>query len=174
MVGLETIKGEDETTRDLKQLAYDLACLVPDPEIPVINLGDLGVVLGVEFDEDRVVVVKLSPTYSGCPALQMIEEEVEKTLSDAGISCRVERVISPAWTTDWISKKGREKLRAYGIAPPKKSTGVDLALFEKETPACPKCGSANTELISQFGSTPCKAHYNCQACFEPFDYFKCI
>ena len=164
----------EHSADNLKKLAFDIACGVPDPEIPVVNLGELGVVRGVSMGDDNQLVVKLSPTYSGCPALQLIEDEVASALARAGLDCRVERVISPAWTTDWISDAGCEKLRAYGIAPPQKSTSLKPALFETSTPHCPRCDSTDTQLVSQFGSTPCKAHYTCKSCHEPFDLFKCI
>jgi ring-1,2-phenylacetyl-CoA epoxidase subunit PaaD len=159
---------------ELKYLAWKIAAQVPDPEIPVVTLGDLGIVRGVTIESGGKAVVKLTPTYSGCPAVQLIEENVVAALENEGISCRVERVISPPWTTDWISGEGREKLRAYGIAPPIKSSSSKPALFERDSPDCPRCNSTRTVLISQFGSTPCKAHYRCEACREPFDYFKCL
>jgi len=155
-------------------LAWQIAEKVPDPEIPVLTLGDLGIVRGVETENDGTLVVKLSPTYSGCPAVQVIEDNVSAALEKMGFTCRIERVISPPWTTDWISKEGRQKLVDYGIAPPRVSSGKKPALFERDNPDCPKCSSGNTRLISQFGSTPCKAHYQCLDCHEPFDYFKCI
>lgn len=141
---------------------------VPDPEIPVISIVDLGIVRDVAW-RDETLVVQVTPTYSGCPATSVINFEIEKRLRDGGLeNVRLERRLSPAWTTDWISSEGREKLRDYGIAPPpNRSTAVvDVA--------CPRCGSSNTEKISQFGSTPCKASYRCVDCLEPFDYFKCI
>jgi len=156
---------------------------VPDPEIPVISLVDLGIIRHVAWD-DEILVVTVTPTYSGCPATAIINLDIERALIEKGIEkLRLERQLSPAWTTDWISDEGREKLKAYGIAPPVDGIAIDGLLRQRVerlsgrsnlTIACPRCGSANTEKISQFGSTPCKASYRCTDCLEPFDYFKCI
>ena len=132
---------------------------VPDPEIPVVSVIDLGIVRSV--GEDKVVI---TPTYSGCPATQFIERNIRAALDDAGYGdVVIETQLSPAWTTDGISEEGKDKLRAYGIAPP------ELA----KTASCPRCGSSNTEEVSRFGSTPCKAQWRCKDCLEPFDRFKC-
>ena len=163
-----------KSTQDLEGLVWQIASAVPDPEIPVISLGELGIVRAVIIDDNGGATVQLSPTYSGCPAVQMIEDNVVAALEEQGIAGKVERVISPPWTTDWISDAGRQKLTDYGIAPPEKSSSEKPALFARDAPACPRCKSADTKLISQFGSTPCKAHYQCVACLEPFDYFKCL
>ncbi|OCW57773.1 1,2-phenylacetyl-CoA epoxidase subunit PaaD [Hoeflea olei] len=154
--------------------ARSVASRVPDPEVPCVTVADLGILRGVERDADGTIVVRLTPTYSGCPAVVAIEMAVQAALLDAGIDARIERVLSPAWTTDWISAEGREKLRAYGIAPPVGASGGRRAFFAEERIACPRCGSEATSRISEFGSTACKAHYRCDACAEPFDYFKCI
>ena len=156
---------------------------VPDPEIPVISLTDLGIIRNVAWREDTLVVT-VTPTYSGCPATTIINLDIETALAEKGLSkVRLERQLSPAWTTDWISAEGREKLREYGIAPPIDGTAADGVLMKRIdrlsgrsnlTIACPRCGSNRTEKISQFGSTPCKASYRCTDCLEPFDYFKCI
>lgn len=156
---------------------------VPDPEIPVISLTDLGIIRDVEWQDDTLVVT-VTPTYSGCPATSVINLDIERALRDHGVqNLRLERRLSPPWTTDWLSEEGREKLRAYGIAPPIDGTAADgqlagriarLSGQSNLTVACPRCGSAHTEKISQFGSTPCKASYRCRDCLEPFDYFKCI
>lgn len=156
---------------------------VPDPEIPVISLTDLGIIRDVEWRDDTLVVT-VTPTYSGCPATTVINLDIETALTGKGLTkVKLERRLSPAWTTDWISAEGREKLRDYGIAPPIDGTATDGVLMKRIdrlsgrsnlTIACPRCGSANTEKISQFGSTPCKASYRCTDCLEPFDYFKCI
>jgi len=152
-----------------------VAASVPDPEIPVLNLEDLGILRGVEVDADGCVLARLTPTYSGCPATQAIEQSVRNALVEAGfVNVRVEREMTPAWTTDWITDAGREKLRAFGIAPPVGAAAGKRALFEDVRVACPRCGSSDTACISEFGSTPCKAHYRCRACQEPFDYFKCL
>lgn len=137
-----------------------------------MTVAELGILRWVEI-RDGVAFAGVSPTYSGCPAVLAIELAVEAALRDAGFEAQIERIMSPAWTTDWISEKGREKLRAYGIAPPVSGAGK-AALFADVTVPCPKCGSSHTEKLSEFGSTACKAHYRCCACAEPFDYFKCI
>ena len=118
-------------------------------------------------------VASVAPTYQGCPAVLAIEFAIEAALRDAGFEPRIERVLAPAWTTDWITSEGREKLRAYGIAPPVPGSGK-AALFDVPQVACPRCDSQDTRQISAFGSTACKAQYQCQSCAEPFDYFKCI
>lgn len=155
---------------------------VPDPEIPVISLTDLGIIRDVVWDGDTLVVA-VTPTYSGCPATTVINLDIEAALKARGIDkLRLERRLSPAWTSDWISAEGRDKLRAYGIAPPIDGTAADGRLMARANRlagsnlavACPRCGSARTEKVSQFGSTPCKASYRCRDCLEPFDYFKCI
>lgn len=153
--------------------AWAAAAAVPDPEVPCVTVADLGILRWIRVDND-VAIAGVSPTYSGCPAVLAIELAVEAALRDAGFEPRVERVLSPPWTTDWITSEGREKLRAYGIAPPQDSTGSKRALFGDVTVTCPRCGSHDTEKISEFGSTACKAQYRCAACSEPFDYFKCI
>jgi len=136
-------------------------------------VADLGILRSVEV-KDGVATAKVTPTYSGCPAVLAIELAVEAALLDAGFEAKVERVIAPAWTTDWITEEGREKLRAYGIAPPVKASNSVRALFGETVVACPRCASEDTERVSEFGSTACKALYKCQSCHEPFDYFKCI
>ncbi|MEP2029624.1 MAG: 1,2-phenylacetyl-CoA epoxidase subunit PaaD [Paracoccaceae bacterium] len=138
---------------------------VPDPEIPVISVVDLGIVRDVNWDLD-MLEVSVTPTYSGCPATTVISRDIEAALRDRGVKkVRIKTKISPAWTTDWLSKKGRLNLEKYGIATPQ-ATG---------RPAhCPRCKSENVEKVSQFGSTPCKAQWRCTDCLEPFDYFKCI
>lgn len=153
--------------------AHRVAAAVLDPEIPVLTLADLGVLRGVEKRGGRIIV-KLTPTYTGCPATLAIQLAVETALLEAGFNnARVETVLSPAWTTDDISEEGRRKLREYGIAPPNRAAGP-RALFGEETVACPRCGSTRTARIAEFGSTACKALWRCEACAEPFDYFKCI
>ena len=153
--------------------AHAIAAAVLDPEIPVLTLEDLGVLRGVERKDDRIVV-KLTPTYTGCPATLAIQLAVETALAEAGLpEARVETVLSPPWSTDQITDEGRRKLKAFGIAPPNRASGP-RALFGEETVACPKCGSTHTARISEFGSTACKALWQCKACAEPFDYFKCL
>lgn len=154
---------------------YNLLSEIPDPEIPVINIVDLGILRNVKFDGD-VCVITITPTYSGCPAMKVIEDDIKTKLKKEGIEkIKVELVYSPAWTTDWINDEAKAKLEKYGIAPPLHST-IDkgVLLGKTKTIKCPQCGSENTEMISQFGSTACKALYKCLDCKEPFDYFKCI
>ena len=152
--------------------AWKAAASVLDPEVPVLTVEDLGVLRRVTVTGDQATA-EVTPTYTGCPAVLAIELGIETALRDAGFRPTIKRVISPPWTTDWISDEGREKLRAYGIAPPVKASGK-AALFSQPDVACPRCGSLATERISEFGSTACKAAYRCIACAEPFDYFKCI
>ncbi len=157
---------------------WDWLSELPDPEIPVISLTDLGIVRDVAWKGDTLEVT-VTPTYSGCPATAVIAMEIEAALRARGIEqLDLKRQLSPPWTTDWISAAGREKLRAYGIAPPVQGTAasgrVASLLGEAPEVACPRCGSTDTEQVSRFGSTPCKAHWRCRACREPFDYFKCL
>lgn len=148
---------------------------VPDPEIPILTIVDLGIVRHVRWDADGELHVALTPTYSGCPATDVIRSSVKRALSCAGYAnAIVDSVLSPPWTSDWLSEEGRRKLVAYGIAPPAESVENPRRLFGSPLVACPRCGSDATERVSEFGSTPCKAHYRCTDCLEPFDYFKCI
>lgn len=153
--------------------AHAIAATVVDPEIPAVTIADLGILRSVKR-LDGEIVVALTPTYSGCPAVLAIELAVEAALLDAGFPrVRIERVLAPPWSTDDITEAGRSKLRDYGIAPPAAKAGK-RALFGDEIVACPRCGSRQTTKISEFGSTACKALWRCQACREPFDYFKCL
>jgi ring-1,2-phenylacetyl-CoA epoxidase subunit PaaD len=146
---------------------------VPDPEIPVVSVVDLGMVREVRVDGERIEV-DVSPTYSGCPATEVIEESILRRLQDEGFpAVSIKRVLSPPWTTDWISAAGREKLREYGIAPPVGSASK-RELLGRPKVCCPRCGAEETCVVSEFGSTACKASYKCGACLEPFEYFKCI
>ena len=154
--------------------AWRAAASVLDPEVPVLNIEELGILRSVELADDNVAIARLTPTYSGCPAVLAIELAVEAALREAGFEPKVERVISPPWTTDWITQTGREKLKAYGIAPPQKSSTSVRSLFGETVVYCPRCESTDTERVSEFGSTACKAMYRCLSCLEPFDYFKCI
>jgi len=134
---------------------------VMDPEIPAVSITDLGIVRGIAVDPPRVQV---TPTYSGCPATIAIEQAIREALDSAGFDeVGIQRVLFPPWTTEWITDRGRERLRAYGIAPPDPAA----------TAECPRCGSDDTQEVSRFGSTPCKAQWRCKACHEPFDRFKC-
>jgi ring-1,2-phenylacetyl-CoA epoxidase subunit PaaD len=157
---------------DARQRAYEAVAAVTDPEIPVLTIADLGVLRDVAVNGDRVEVT-ITPTYSGCPAMNVIALEIGAALARAGFAdTAVRTVLSPAWTTDWLTPAGREKLLAYGIAPPAGPAGR-RALFGEEKIACPHCGSADTELLAEFGSTACKSLHRCRTCREPFDAFKC-
>lgn len=153
--------------------AWEVLARVADPEIPVISVTELGIVRDVRTDDDTVEVV-VTPTYSGCPATEVIEQSIAAALREAGArEVRIETRLAPAWTTDWIAPAAQEKLRRYGIAPPGASARADeqpLAFVPRVD--CPLCGSRNTERLSQFGATACKALYRCRDCREPFEYFK--
>jgi ring-1,2-phenylacetyl-CoA epoxidase subunit PaaD len=154
---VETLPSTDDVWRWLD--------LVPDPEIPVISVVDLGIVRDVEW-RDETLVVTVTPTYSGCPATAVIALDIQAALEARGIRhVRLETRIAPPWTTDWLSDKGRARLEEFGIAPPSPAGGPER---------CPRCGSVHVQRVSQFGSTPCKAQWRCADCLEPFDYFKCI
>lgn len=147
---------------------------VTDPELPFLTIADMGILRDVREGADGVIEVDITPTYSGCPATDVIRLDVEVALAKAGVTrSAVRSVLLPAWTTDWLSADARAKLLANGIAPPVKASGK-RALFASEDVACPNCGSADTERVSEFGSTACKAQYRCTQCREPFEYFKCI
>ncbi|MDD7582103.1 1,2-phenylacetyl-CoA epoxidase subunit PaaD [Corynebacterium sp. 32222D000AT] len=157
---------------------WDVAAQVPDPEIPVISIADLGILRAATL-EGETAVVTITPTYSGCPAMEHITTDIVRALEEAGYSSsRVDLVLDPAWTTDWITERGKQNLRDYGIAPPtgqsRKANDGPIPLTLAPPPAieCPHCGSRRTQKLAQFGSTSCKALYNCQDCLEPFDYFK--
>jgi ring-1,2-phenylacetyl-CoA epoxidase subunit PaaD len=162
-----------ERNADLRRRAWDAAAGVVDPEIPVLTIADLGVLREVTLRDDGGVEVAITPTYSGCPAMSTIAFDIAVALERAGFpDASVRTVLSPAWTTDWMSEEGRRKLRDYGIAPPLPASSR-RALFGVQQVACPQCGSGDTELLSEFGSTSCKALWRCKSCREPFDYFKC-
>lgn len=144
---------------------YDILENVTDPEIPVISVRDLGIIRDVLITDDFVEVI-ITPTYSGCPAMLEIEKNIHNALKKEGIEhFKISTVLSPAWTTDWMTEKGKQKLKEYGIAPPNPTAPENIE--------CPQCGSKNTELVSEFGSTACKSLFKCKDCLEPFDYFKC-
>jgi ring-1,2-phenylacetyl-CoA epoxidase subunit PaaD len=149
---------------------------VMDPEIPVLSVVDLGLIRRLEVDGAGVLEVDLAPTYSGCPAMAVIRGAVEAALRAAGLGpVRINEVLAPAWTSDWLSAEGRQKLLRYGIAPPVKAVDTPRGIWRAPTIVrCPRCDSASTEELSHFGSTPCKALYRCQGCLEPFEHFKCI
>ena len=162
------------TTTTQKEDIYNILEQVSDPEVPVLSIIDLGVVRDVMMT-DEVLEIVITPTYTGCPAMDMIEVNIKAMLQEHGFEkVKVSTILSPAWTTDWLSEAGKQKLQDYGIAPPQGSAKSKRALFSEESGIiCPQCKSTHTEMISQFGSTACKAQYKCKDCEEPFDYFKC-
>lgn len=163
--GNDKNKGGDDS--ELGQRVLEILSHVPDPEIPCVSVVDLGIVRDL-----RDNMLYITPTYTGCPATVAIARDIRKALDDAGLaSMKIETVLAPPWTTDWISDEGREKLRGYGIAPPPK--GAAKHSLREEAAQCPRCGSLHTEEISRFGSTPCKSLNRCLDCSEPFDRFKC-
>jgi ring-1,2-phenylacetyl-CoA epoxidase subunit PaaD len=169
----------DRTSEDVVTRVRSIAARVPDPEIPVISIDDLGVLRDVTVSDDGHVDVTLTPTYSGCPAMDEISADVRSELLAEGFeNVSVRLVLSPAWTTEMITPRGRQALQDFGIAPPGPPQPGGTVLLQigrkPPTPACPQCGSQNTSEISRFGSTSCKALYRCLACQEPFDYFKAL
>jgi phenylacetate-CoA oxygenase, PaaJ subunit len=158
------------TTKNIR----DILETVQDPEVPVLSIIDLGVLRDVKINGNQVEVV-ITPTYSGCPAMDMIRATIRMVLVEHGYNdVKITTVLSPAWTTDWMSEQGKQKLKAYGIAPPHPKPQVcHMNLFAEEAVQCPRCNSYNTRRVSEFGSTACKSQYQCNACHEPFDYFKC-
>ena len=162
--------------RERESEAWRVLGEVQDPEIPVLSVVDLGVIRRVHVAPSGALEVDLAPTYSGCPASLVIRSSVVSALRAAGFDpISVTEVLSPPWSSDWLSEAGRQKLKSYGIAPPAESVASPRALWRAEpSVACPRCDSHDTQVTSQFGSTPCKALYRCNACLEPFEYFKCI
>jgi len=147
---------------------------VSDPEIPVLSILDMGVIRSAEIS-GKDVLVKITPTYSGCPAMDVMADDIVKVLNENGYRGKVELILSPAWSTDMITERGRVALEKYGIAPPLEPEADKAALLgNKKIVKCTLCGSTNTKLVSQFGSTACKALFQCEDCQEPFDYFKCL
>ncbi|MBV9115296.1 MAG: phenylacetate-CoA oxygenase subunit PaaJ [Hyphomicrobiales bacterium] len=170
---VEDDTAQDPRSRALRERALAALACVHDPEIPVLTIADLGILRDVRIEGEKVEAV-ITPTYSGCPAMNMIAVEADLALEKAGFTDRkITTVLSPAWTTDWMSDEGRAKLLSYGIVPPAHSSSR-ASLFGKEAMLCPRCGSPEVERISEFGSTACKALWRCKACREPFDHFKCI
>ncbi len=156
--------------KEIEKLLYDIS----DPEIPVLSIMDMGIVRDINIEENNVLV-KITPTYSGCPAMDTIATEIKIALDSAGYNTTVKNILSPAWTTDWITEKGRIALEKYGIAAPLEASLDKKALLDGERIVkCPQCESTNTKMVSQFGSTACKALFKCEDCKEPFDYFKCL
>lgn len=168
------------TTNAIEKQIWNLLATVTDPEVPVLTVIDLGIIRKVELesltDQQWKPVITITPTYSGCPAMDVMGMSIRLVMAEAGFrQTEIKQVLSPAWTTDWMSSEGKDKLKAYGIAPPqyKQAVCTPDAFQEEEAIQCPQCNSWNTKLVSQFGSTACKALYKCNDCKEPFDYFKC-
>jgi len=170
---------DSRTDPDRERRVWSLLESVPDPEIPVLSVVDLGIIRHVRWSAAEggaeALHVGITPTYSGCPATEVIRHSIETALDREGYTDAViEDVLSPPWTSDWLTAEGRRKLQAFGIAPPEHSVSSPRHLFRAPVVSCPRCGSRATERVSEFGSTPCKAHYRCSSCLEPFDYFKCL
>ena len=152
----------------------DLLTSVSDPEIPVLSIMDMGIVREVSFDNE-VYHISITPTYSGCPAMDVIGDDIKKAFEEKGLKATIRLILSPAWTTDWITERGRKALEDYGIAAPREALVDKQALLgTPNTLKCTNCGSLNTRMVSRFGSTACKALFQCEDCHEPFDYFKCL
>jgi ring-1,2-phenylacetyl-CoA epoxidase subunit PaaD len=176
-----TTTGSISTQAAVEAAVHAAIAHLADPEIPIISLSELGILRGVRTAPDGVAEVVITPTYSGCPAMGQIEDDVNAALAQHGLSARVVTQLTPAWTTDWMSEVAKEKLRAYGIAPPQCGSAGDTShgtvkfsrhATRTESVPCPQCGSRNTTEVSPFGSTACKSQYRCLDCLEPFDYFK--
>ena len=163
-----------EEVTHIDQKLFEILETVSDPEIPVLSIMEMGVVRSANI-VNGIVEIEITPTYSGCPAMDVIAEDIISAFKVKGYVAKVELILSPAWTTDWITPKGRAALEKYGIASPLSAEAdKDALLGNKKVVKCPQCGSLNTKLVSQFGSTACKAFFQCEDCLEPFDYFKCL
>jgi len=153
---------------------YTHLATVSDPEVPVLSILDLGIVRDVRINEHDEVTIVITPTYSGCPAMDVIAMNIRMVLLSNGIkNIHIENQLSPAWTTDWMTEEGKRKLKEYGIAPPQRKSKDVVELFEEDTVPCPRCNSEDTIMTSQFGATSCKSLYRCNSCHEPFEHFKC-
>lgn len=162
------------TQLNIDKVLFEILESVSDPEIPVLSIVEMGVVRSAKM-KDGIVRVEITPTYSGCPAMDVIGDDIKSAFKAKGFEAKVDLILSPAWTTDWITAKGRLALEKYGIASPLDALADKEALLgNKKLVKCPQCGSLNTKLVSQFGSTACKAFFQCESCLEPFDYFKCL
>lgn len=163
-----------EQLQHIDQQLCEILESVSDPEIPVLSIMEMGVVRSAVM-ENGIVEVEITPTYSGCPAMDVIADDIKTAFKEKGFKSNVKLILSPAWTTDWITLKGRTALEKYGIAAPLSAEADKEALLgNQKVVKCPQCGSLNTKLVSQFGSTACKAFFQCEDCLEPFDYFKCL
>ncbi len=163
MKNLPTIEAVWQWLRDVK-----------DPEVPVLSVLDLGIVRDVRISPEGEAIVVITPTYSGCPAMDAIGMNIRMALAGRGFTkISIEMQLSPAWTTDWMSEEGKKKLKAYGIAPPVRMSDKKQGLFEEDIISCPRCDSGDTRLVSNYGATSCKSMYQCNSCHEPFEHFKC-
>lgn len=168
----ETFKQMHTDLVSIEELVWERLALIPDPEIPVISILDLGVVRKVRYDGVKLEIT-ITPTYTGCPAMSLFVAEIRAAMHDQGFDkVEIKTVYSPAWTTDWLSAEAKEKLRRYGIAPPVSSAESNNPFAPPPEVPCPRCASENTRLVSQFGATACKSLYSCNHCKEPFEYFK--
>lgn len=155
-------------------LVRAILATVSDPEVPVLSVMDLGIIREIEILDTGKLIVTVTPTYSGCPAMDVIRMQIYSALKENGFSdIQINTVLSPAWTTEWMTEEGKQKLKAYGVAPPHYLPENDLVLFQEKQVPCPRCNSIHTHLISRFGATACKSLHQCDDCLEPFDYFKC-
>jgi ring-1,2-phenylacetyl-CoA epoxidase subunit PaaD len=169
------VSAQQASTSSDERTLWRVLESVMDPEIPVLSIVDLGIVRYAHWGTDKRLHVGITPTYSGCPATEVIRRSVREALDGAGYKDSVlEEVLSPPWTSEWLTESGRRKLESFGIAPPAKAVSSPRHLIHAPVVRCPRCGSTETQRVSEFGSTPCKAHYRCVSCLEPFDYFKCI
>ncbi|MGH8176557.1 MAG: 1,2-phenylacetyl-CoA epoxidase subunit PaaD [Steroidobacter sp.] len=170
-----SIESTESSAARVERDVWRLLAEVPDPEIPVLSVVELGLIRYVRSDEAQRVAVGVSPTYTGCPATEVIQSAIRSRLETAGYDeISIDSVLSPPWTSDWLTESAREKLKEYGIAPPAHAVSHPRHVFREPEVQCPRCDSPRSQLVSEFGSTPCKALYRCSACLEPFEYFKCI
>jgi ring-1,2-phenylacetyl-CoA epoxidase subunit PaaD len=174
-VSVRTAAPPERASASAKQRVWQLLGTVPDPEIPVLSIVDLGIVRRVAFDAAGRLEVVLTPTYAACPATDVIRASVRTALTAGGYAdAHIAEQLAPPWSSDWLSEAGRRKLKAFGIAPPQQAVTTLRRLWQTAPVRCPRCASEHTQRVSEFGSTPCKAHYRCESCAEPFDYFKCL
>lgn len=174
-VNASPVNAADRLVAPAEREVWRILAAVPDPEIPVLNVVELGIIRHVRVADDGKVTVGVSPTYTGCPATEVIARSIETRLEAEGYDHpKVEPVLSPAWSSDWLTDSARAKLKDYGIAPPAHSVSNPKHLLREPKVACPRCSSTQTGKVSEFASTPCKALYRCSSCLEPFEYFKCI
>ena len=161
-----------ESSKSTESLIWALLHTVPDPDIPVISIVDLGIVRNVEW-KNEIAIITITPSYSGCPAMSVFVDDIRQVLNGAGFQSEIKTVLSPAWTTEWISQSGLDKMKTHGIAPPEDESGMNSIFAMQKPVTCPRCNSKQTKMLNRFGSTPCKALWYCNECSQPFEYFKC-